>query len=74
MTERFEDQQWQQQGSQSELAVAREQRSVAEAGLAQQRAHQDAMRTQLTTATAERAAVGAQVAALEERCNQQQET
>ncbi|RYF51145.1 MAG: hypothetical protein EOO38_03935 [Cytophagaceae bacterium] len=74
MTERFEDLQRQQQGSQAELAVAREQRSVAEAGLAHERAHQESMRAQLEKATAERAAAGAQVAALEERCNQQQET
>jgi chromosome segregation ATPase len=74
MTERFEDLQRQQQGSQAELAVAREQRSVAEAGLAHERAHHEAMRAQLTTATAESAAAGAQVAALEERCSQQQET
>jgi chromosome segregation ATPase len=74
MTERFEDLQRQHHSNQAELAVAREQRSAAEASLAHQRAQYAALQTQLAAATTENAATGAEVASLKERCTQQQET
>ena len=73
MTERFEDLQRQQQGSQAELAVAREQRHVAETSLAQERAQHETTRAQMAAATRESATQNARVASLEERCAQQQE-
>jgi chromosome segregation ATPase len=74
MTERFEDLQRQHHNSQAELAVAREQRGVAEAALTHQRAQHETLQTHLAAATAENVGKGAQLASFQERCAQQQET
>lgn len=74
VTERFEDLHRQHHNSQAELAVAREQRGVAEAALTHQHAQHETLQTHLAAATAENVGRRAQLASLQERCAQQQET
>ncbi|RYF48512.1 MAG: hypothetical protein EOO38_09940 [Cytophagaceae bacterium] len=74
MTERSEDLQRQHQGSQTELTLAANNASLARPPWRWKKVDREAVRVQLATVTAGRAAAAAQVAALEERCTQQQET